>query len=159
MKADETALLRSLLLRQPVAALGTLHEGEPAVSMVPFAALPDGTGFAIHVSGLASHTRDMLGNAAVALLMTAAVDSVESPLALPRVSVQGAARRCEVDTPDYEVARAAYLAKLPDAEELFSFADFSLFIIAPQTARFVAGFGRAMTLSAETLAEVMQSEH
>jgi hypothetical protein len=47
--------LRELLHTQQVAALGTLHEGQPYVSMVPFALLPGGSGFVIHVSQLATH--------------------------------------------------------------------------------------------------------
>ncbi|WP_341675115.1 pyridoxamine 5'-phosphate oxidase family protein [Niveibacterium sp. SC-1] len=157
MKANERAILKSLFL-QPVASLATLHGGEPAISMVPFALLPGSTGFVIHVSGLASHTRDMLDRPAVALLMTAPADAADTPLALPRASVQGEARRCDADSAEYQAARAAYLAKLPDAEELFSFRDFSLFVIAPRTVRFVAGFGRAMTLTAGQLAELMSDD-
>ncbi len=47
--------LRELLRTQQVAALGTLHQGQPYVSMVPFALLPGGSGFVIHVSQLATH--------------------------------------------------------------------------------------------------------
>ena len=62
MDATESAALMNLLRTQPVASLATLHRGAPAVSMVPFALLPDGTGFVIHVSQLATHTQDMLHN-------------------------------------------------------------------------------------------------
>ena len=41
MDDDTARMLRRLLERRPVAALGTLHRGEPAVSMVPFV-LPRG---------------------------------------------------------------------------------------------------------------------
>eukprot|EP01036_Dinobryon_divergens_P041960 gene41960-55674_t len=109
----------SLLRTQPVASLATLHKGAPAVSMVPFALLPDGTGFVIHVSQLATHTQDMLHNPAVALLVTAPLAAADSPLALPRASVQGQARQCTPHSPAYEQARQTYLAKLPDAEPLF----------------------------------------
>ena len=69
-----------------------------------------------------------------------------SPLALPRASIQGVVRQCEPDSSEYQEARATYLAKLPDAEELFTFSDFSLFIVEPIALRYVAGFGRAMSL-------------
>ena len=80
---------------------------------MPFALLPDGTGFVIHVSQLATHTQDMLHNPAVALLVTAPLAVGDSPLALPRASVQGHARPCPSDSPGYEKARQAYLTKLP----------------------------------------------
>lgn len=152
MESVENPALRSLLLNQPVAALSTLHEGEPAGSMVPFALLPDGRGFIIHVSRLAAHTQDMLAHPAVSLLVMASPDAATSPLALPRVSVQGRARPCPPTDAGYEEARAVYLAKLPQSAELFSFADFSLFVIEVRSVRHVAGFGRARTLTAEQFA-------
>jgi heme iron utilization protein len=155
MDATESAALVSLLRTQPVASLATLHRGAPAVSMVPFALLPDGTGFVIHVSQLATHTQDMLHNPAVALLVTAPLEAGGSPLALPRASVQGQARPCPPESPGYAQARQAYLAKLPDAEPLFSFGDFSLLVIEPDSLRWVAGFGRAMSVVGERMHAVL----
>ncbi|AOS45244.1 Pyridoxamine 5'-phosphate oxidase [Lacunisphaera limnophila] len=152
MDASDTHLLLTLLEKQPVAALSTLHQGEPAGSMVPFALLPGGRGFVIHVSRLAAHTGDLIANPAVGLLVIATPDATTSPLALPRVSVQGRARLCPPEDPAYAEARSCYLAKLPQSEGLFSFQDFSLVVIEPQTFRFVAGFGRALTISAEQFA-------
>jgi len=157
MESAEALTFRSLLESQPVAALSTLHEGEPAVSMVPFALLPRGQGFVIHVSKLASHTNDLLTSPAVGLMVMASPSSSGSPLALPRVSVQGRARQCPRESPDYAAARACYVAKLPQSEELFSFGDFSLFIVEVRSVRFVAGFGRAMSFTAEQFATVMES--
>lgn len=62
MSNQETAL-NALLASQQVASLGTLHKGERAVSMVPFALLAQGNGVVIHVSSLATHTGDMLDHA------------------------------------------------------------------------------------------------
>ena len=158
MEAPEAATLRSLLLRQPVATLATLHKGKPAVSLVPFAMLPSGAGFVIHVSKLATHTNDMLESPAVALLVAASLGETETPLALPRASIQGRARRCLPESSEFSEARTAYLAKLPEAEELFTFSDFSVFIIEPESVRFVAGFGRAMSLTAERMRAVLGPE-
>lgn len=155
MNPSEAQSLKSLLETRPIAALATLHKGEPAVSMVPFALLPNSTSLVIHVSRLATHTNDMLAHPDVALLITASAGATDSPLALPRASVQGRARPCEPDSPEYQQARAAYLAKLPEAEELFSFADFSLFLVETRTVRYVAGFGRAMSLTAQQLAAIL----
>ncbi len=147
MEPSEALALQSLLKHTPVAALATLHQGEPAVSMVPYALLPDGT-FVIHVSRLAGHTQDMLSHGMVSLLVTAAPGTADTPLALPRASVQGAACVCMPDAFAYAAARDAYLARLPEAQELFSFGDFSLFTIEPRAVRYVAGFGRARSLNA-----------
>ncbi len=157
MDAPTQAGLRRLLQYTAIAALATLHRGEPAVSMVPYALLPDGSGrFVIHVSRLATHTQDMQAHPGVSLLVTAAPDSADTPLALPRVSVQGQARLCAPEAADYAAARAAYLARLPDAEELFGFGDFSLFLVEPQFLRYVAGFGRAHTVTAVQYAALLR---
>lgn len=154
---DPAAALRHLLDTQPVAALATLHRGAPAVSMVPFARLP-GTGrFVIHVSRLATHTADMLADPRVSLLVMAPPAAAGTPLALPRASLQGLAQACAAEAPEHAAARAAYLARLPEAEELFSFDDFSLFVIDAQAVRFVRGFGRALSLVGEGLAAAWQA--
>lgn len=149
MTDEESQLLRDLLQRQPVAALATLHKGAPAVSMVPFAVWPDAAGLVIHVSRLATHTQDMLTQPEVSLLVTGAMQEAETPLALPRVSVSGRARALLRDSDEHATARDVYLHKLPDAEPLFDFGDFSLFVIEPTSARFVVGFGRALSLTGE----------
>jgi heme iron utilization protein len=43
----------------------------------------------------------------------------------------------------------------PAAAQLFGFADFSLFRIRPESVRFVAGFGEAHSLSAESFARLL----
>ena len=154
MTAEQAEALRQLLASQPVAALATLHNGEPAVSMVPWALRADGC-FVIHVSALASHTADLRAHPEVALLITAPLAAGESPLALPRLSVRGRAEPCPPGAPGYEAARAAYLARLPESEELFSFGDFSLFVITVLSARFVGGFAQAYSLTAVGLADIV----
>jgi heme iron utilization protein len=146
MTAEQAAALRAILTTQTVAALGTLHEGAPQVSMVPFALLPDGTAV-IHVSTLAAHTRDMLAAPAVSLLVMAPLTADVLPQALPRVTLQALAAACDEDDPRYAAARAAYLARFPDSEPMFSFGDFGLFLLAPQSLRLVAGFAQARTLA------------
>ena len=83
--------LRELLRTQQVAALGTLHQGQPYVSMVPFALLPGGSGFVIHVSQLAAHTKDMLLSPQVSLLVVAPPTPDVPAQALARITVQGRA--------------------------------------------------------------------
>ena len=72
MDATLTRTMRELVLGRSVAALGTLHAGEPLVSMVPYALHGADHNFLIHVSALAAHTRDMLAHPRVSLLITAA---------------------------------------------------------------------------------------
>lgn len=155
MKPDmeHFALLNALLVGRGVAALATLHDGRPFASMVPFAATTVGgrLRLVVHVSGLASHTRDMRADPEVCLLITAAESGGVPPQAVPRVSIPAVAEFVPADAPDHAALKAAYLEKFPEAEPLFGFADFAVVALAPTAARFVAGFARAMTLSVETL--------
>jgi putative heme iron utilization protein len=150
---DQT--LRDLLGSQQVAALGTLHQGQPYVSMVPFALRPGATDFIIHVSQLAAHTKDMLASPQVSLLVIAPPAPGVMAQELARITVQGEARQYVQGTPEHAVAKAAYLARFPQSEMMFGFADFSLFAIVPASIRFVGGFAQATTLSPQTLAQVL----
>jgi hypothetical protein len=155
MNETAAAQLKQLLQQRSVAALGTLHAGAPYVSMVPYAIAPDSSGMLIHVSGLASHTKDMRADARVSLLVTQEEGGGTSALALVRTSIQGTAQEIAVDAPDLPAFRAAYLERFPDAAQLFGFADFSLFRIQPESVRFVAGFGEAHSFSAESFARLL----
>ena len=159
LSPDLAEVLRGLLLGRGVAALATLHEGLPFASMVPFAATTLGGRFrlVIHVSGLAAHTRDMRATPDACLLVTAPESAEVPPQALPRVSLPGRATFVPPADPEGPALQAVYLDKFPEAAELFQFADFSLVVIEPTSARFVAGFARALTLSAATLAAVLDN--
>jgi putative heme iron utilization protein len=160
MDAAFTTVVRSLLLDRGVAALATLHDGLPFASMVPFATTFHGgrLRLVVHVSGLSAHTRDMRADPAVCLLVTAAESASVPPQALPRVSLPGRAEFIPREHPDHAPLKQAYLDRFPEAADLFAFADFSLVAIEPASARLVAGFARAMTLSAESLAAAVAAE-
>ena len=154
MDPAQIRALRSILETQEVAALGTLHEGEPFVSMVPFALLPDAT-FVIHVSALAAHTRDMASHPGVSLLVMARPEEGVGAQALARVTIQGEAAPLGEDDPLHAAAKQAYLARFPGSEMTFALTDFSLVAIRPRQARFVGGFAQARSLTAEGLQRVL----
>jgi heme iron utilization protein len=156
MNLEQAQALKNLLQGQEVAALGTLHGGEPFVSMVPYALLADGS-FVIHVSRLATHTKDMELHAGVSLLVLGDREAGTSALALPRATVQGEARRCAPDSPAHAGARAAYLARFPDSEPMFGFGDFSLFLVEPKSVRFVGGFAQAWSVTGRDFATIMSA--
>ncbi len=147
--------LAELVNSRNTAALGTIHHREPRVSMVPFALLPDASGVVIHVSRLAAHTADMLATPRVSLMISAPERRDVPAQALPRVSIQGDAHQL-IDRTD--AARAAYLARFPDAATMFDLADFSLFVIEPVSIRVIGGFGEAATLSAADFAAVLRKQ-
>lgn len=155
MDDELTLRLVQLVRTRTTAALGTLHDGAPFVSMVPYAIAPDGAGLLIHVSRLAAHTKDMISDARVSLLIAEAEGGETSALALARVTVQGEAQAISGESAQRAAHRAAYVDRFPDSQPMFGFADFSLFIIRPVSARFVAGFGQAHSLSGESMSRVL----
>jgi putative heme iron utilization protein len=157
LDAELTLVLRALLIGRGAGCLATLHDGKPFASMVPFAATTAGgrLRLVVHVSGLAAHTRDMRSTPDVCLMVMAPESEAVQPQALPRVSISGRAEFIARDDPEHTTLAATYLGKFPEAADLFQFADFSIVAIEPTSARLVAGFARALTLSAETLADVL----
>ena len=149
------AQIRDLVEAQTVASLGTLHDGEPFVSMVPYALLPKGAGFVIHVSALAAHTKDMLASPTVSLMIMAVPDRETPPQALARVTIQGDAIRIPDEAPIHEGAKALYLERFPQSAQTFELGDFALFAIRPRQARYVGGFAQAKTITAEGLARAL----
>ena len=151
MDRELMVVLQQMLHGRMIAALGTLHQGAPFVSMVPFAVARDGS-LILHVSRLAAHTRDMLNNSEVSLLIAESESSGKMPQALARVTFQGRAQMLERDSQKHIDAREVYLSRFPDAASLFEFSDFNIFIIKPVSARVIAGFGQAVTITGEDLA-------
>jgi len=156
MNRELIVVLQQLIHDRVTAALGTLHQGEPFVSMVPYAIARDGS-FILHVSGLASHTRDMLDNPHVSLLITESEASGKMPQALARVTVQGQAAVLDRDSQDHIAAREVYLSRFPDAAPLFEFSDFKIFIVTPALARIIAGFGQAGSMTREEFATAISA--
>jgi hypothetical protein len=150
--ADAARTLRRLLDTRPVGALGTLHRGEPAVSMVPFVLPAADTRLFLHVSTLAPHTRDMREHPRVSLLVMAEPDLDTPPQALPRIALQADAATLPHEGAAYEAARAVYLERFPAATPTFELGDFSIVALHPVSARLVAGFGRAYSLVGDALA-------
>jgi putative heme iron utilization protein len=149
---DERLRLHRLLSDQRWAALASLGEnGAPSVSFVAYVPEQDFSGFLIHVSRLAAHTRNLLERPRVALGISAPDDGRGDPQLLERITLHGAVSEIPRGTPDYLAARARYVARLPQSEQLFGFADFVLMRLRPEEARYVGGFARAFTLRTEQL--------
>jgi heme iron utilization protein len=160
MDSATSQLLGALIHGRSVAALATLHEGLPFASMVPYAVWHDDAGgrllFVTHVSRLSAHTRDMFESPQVCLLITAAEAGTDGeptpPQALPRVSIPALASFIDREHPDHGPLARAYLEKFPVASDWFQLGDFSIVAFAASgPARFIAGFARAMTVSAAQL--------
>ena len=151
MKSEELAVIATLVRNQRQAALGTLHEQAPFVSMVAYAAEPDFGGALLHLSRLAPHTNHLLAAPAASLLICEGDDGRADVQTLARITLVGQASPLDPAGPDFAAARDRYLARLPASEMLFSFPDFLLFRFAVREARYVGGFARAYTLTPEHL--------
>jgi putative heme iron utilization protein len=149
MKQEELAIVASLLRSQRQAALGTLRAGAPFVSMVAYAAEPDFGGLLLHLSLLAPHTRHLLADAHASLLICEPDDGRDDVQTLARITLAGTA--APVAETAQAAARELYLARLPAATPLFEFPDFTLFRLVPDEARYIGGFARAFTLTADHL--------
>ena len=145
-----TLELRALLLARRVAALGTLgDDGNPFVSMVPYAMEPSLGCLVIHVSGLAAHTGNLQARSNVSVLVIQAEVEGEPVHALPRVTLDGRARALEAGTPAWEICQAAYVKRFPEAEFMTQLGDFRFVAIELNGARQVAGFGTARSIDEE----------
>jgi heme oxygenase (biliverdin-IX-beta and delta-forming) len=149
MAAEPRQILARLLRTQRIAALGTLRDGAPFVSMVLFAPSPDCTSLFIHISRLAQHTRDILQDNRVSLMLAETDSGAGDPQQLARVSIQGTAVEIPVTDTDHAGCKSIYLTKYPHAAFNFQFGDFNLFRIQVISARLVAGFGEIFDLTAE----------
>lgn len=151
MSPDDLHALAALIRGQRQAALGTLRDGAPYVSMVAYAAEPDLDGFLLHLSRLAPHTRQLLADPRAALLICEPDQGQDDVQTLGRLTLLGQAQALPGDAPGYAEARARYLARLPAAAPLFDFPDFAIYRFVPAEARYIRGFARAFTLTPEHL--------
>ena len=154
MDEQSERTLARLIRETRLAALGTLHEGEPNLAMVAYSFADDFSTFYIHVSRLGKHTTDMENDPRVSLLIAETDDRRADPQTLARVSLRGVAEILPRTDPSYPQVKQNYLARFPEAEQLFSLGDFNLWKITPKGGRFVAGFGRAFNLVPEALRKV-----
>jgi putative heme iron utilization protein len=149
--------LRALLQMRRAAALGTLgaQDGAPFASMTPYAIDTARQCLVIHVSGLAAHTANMAAHPRVSVLVAAGETEGAPVHDLPRVTLEGVASTPASGSPEHASARAAYLARFPDAEMMTALPDFRFVTIAITGARQVAGFGSARFVTPEELAQIL----
>jgi putative heme iron utilization protein len=149
-EADLRALAQ-LIGSQRAAALGTLHQGGPYVSLVLYAAGAGLTEYYLHLSRLAIHTRNLQADRRAALMIAQPEAGHVDPQTLMRLSLQGAAEPLPRQAADYAAARARYLARFPQAAPIFDLADFDLYRLTPAEGRFIAAFGKILNITAEHL--------
>ena len=145
---SETALrLGCLLTERRWAALATVADGVPQSGWVAYAPEPGLTGYLLHLSTMAAHTRALLAEPRISLAISEEDDGRADPQTLARVTLNGTVAAVEREGEEgYEAAKACYLARLPEAEPRFGFGDFALYRLSVEEARLVGGFGQAYRL-------------
>src|SRR5258708_16522975 len=118
--------------------------GDPYCSLVNLASHPDGSPILL-ISRLALHTRNILGDPRVSLMLDER--TAGDPLEGARIMLAGTAE--DSGGEHASVLRRRYLNVHPSAEVFVDFKDFSFFRIRPKAAHLVAGFGRIVDLAAD----------
>ncbi|WCJ43630.1 FMN binding [Euphorbia peplus] len=143
----KTALNHSV--RGVLSTFSQKHEGYPSGSMVDFACDVDGTPI-LAVSSLATHSKDLLGNAKCSLLVARDPEDRTDLV----ITLHGDA--VAVPEEDRTAVRTAYLAKHPNAFWV-DFGDFQFLRIEPKAVRFVSGVATALLGSGEFSREEYQA--
>jgi putative heme iron utilization protein len=151
MDTGSEKLLAHIIRNTRLAALGTLRDGAPLVSLVAYVPADDFSAFYIHVSRLAQHTVDMQKDKHVSLMIAETDDSRADPHTLARISIRGAAEILPAGQPGYNPIKQLYLERFPESEPLFKLGDFEVWRILPKGARYVAGVAKAYNLTPDAL--------
>jgi putative heme iron utilization protein len=136
---DPKKAAKKLIREGRSGALATLATGtgDPYCSLVNVATAPDGAPLLL-LSTLALHTKNLLADARVSLMLDERKDS--DPLEGARVMLMGTCAKTD------GAAAGAYLRRHPEAEMFAGFKDFSYYRIEIAKAHLVAGFGRIVDL-------------
>lgn len=118
-------------------ALSTLSkkfDGHPFGSITPYLVDHDGS-LLILISGLAEHTKNILGDSRVSLITHDQYN--------PHIQTQGRVTLVGNATfdPDRERCGIRYLSYFPEAQTYFDMPDFNFFRIVPFSIRYIGGFG------------------
>ncbi|MDJ0394085.1 DUF2470 domain-containing protein [Rhodococcus sp. G-MC3] len=139
---------RTVAASTNIATLASLTtDGDPWASYITYGLL-DGSPV-LCVSRMAEHGRNLLGDPRASVSIVAP-GSPNDPLAVSRVTLAGV-----VESPsenELDAARAAHLGAVPAAKYYIDYSDFSLWILRVDRARWVGGYGRMDSASAESYA-------
>ncbi len=154
MDNEELQTLCNLLNQQRWAALATLRNGQPHCTMVAYAINKDLSAITLHLSALAPHTQRLTKEPTISLAISQPDNQVDDPQTLARATLNGTVKVLTTDDEAYLQHKQRYLQRLPNAEMLFSFADFNLYEFIPETIRYVGGFARAGNVDLQALSKI-----
>lgn len=140
---------RALVAATTTGTLATLSDdASPWASFVAYAALDDGAPVFL-VSTLAEHGRNLHQRTEASLVVSAQAPG-EDPLDAGRVTLAGRCERPEGER--REAAQAAFLEAVPMSRHYAGFGDFDLWVLGVERVRWVGGYGRMDSTTAEEYA-------
>jgi putative heme iron utilization protein len=152
MSPDDLRTLRELLRRQRLLSLGVVVDGLPVVGLLPFLVAPTFASLVVHASRLAPHTGG-LGDDRPWSGVIAEPDAADrDALQTPRVILHGTSRAIE-DPQVLARIRSVWRDRYPSAAMTLDLGDFTFFSLDIDGGRLIAGFARALNLTAEHLAQ------
>ncbi|MBF6136474.1 DUF2470 domain-containing protein [Nocardia otitidiscaviarum] len=139
---------RTVAAATNTATLASLSEdGGPWASLVTYGLL--GGQPVLCVSRMAEHGRNLLADPRASLAVVSP-DAPADPLAGARVTLAGVVER--PDGTEAAAAREAHLAAVPAAKYYIDYSDFTLWILRVRRVRWVGGYGRMDSATAEQYA-------
>lgn len=149
MTPEDSSRLGGLLLGQRLVSLGVVAGGEPVVGLLPYAVTPDRSALVVQSSALARHSRGLAAGAAWSGMIHEPDSAEADPLQVPRLQLEGVVTPLSGESPDFQAAARAFLARFPQAAMTLQLPDFTLYRLEIRGGRMVLGFGRALNLSGE----------
>ncbi len=122
----------------------TKFNGYPFGSVAPFV-LDHDTQPVLLISSIAEHTKNIIANPKVSLLVFGGDDDLQ---ANARLTLLGEANKINIEDTNL---RARYLRYFPQATSYFDMHDFAFYRIQIQQARYIGGFGKMNWMSSDEL--------
>jgi putative heme iron utilization protein len=139
---------RTIAASTNIATLASLTaDGDPWASFVTYGL--DGGAPVLCVSNLAEHGRNLAGDPRASLSIVAPATEGD-PLANGRITLAGVMERPAGD--EHAAARQAHLEAVPAAKYYVDYTDFTLWVLRVQRVRWVGGYGRMDSATAEDYA-------
>jgi heme iron utilization protein len=136
---------RTIAAAANAATLATLTaDGDPWASFVVYGLLEGAP--VLCVSNLAEHGRNLAGDPRASLSIVAASSDAD-PLTSSRITLAGVVVRPAASERD--AAGAAYSSAVPNARFYLDFSDFTLWVLRVERVRWVGGYGRMDSATAE----------
>lgn len=129
-------------------------DGTPNVSYAPFALLEDG--YYILISEMARHTKNLLENPKISLMMVEDEQECRTLFARKRLTFDATPQKVPRDTPQWQAGIDALHERFQETVlGLSQLADFHLYRLVPIKGLFVKGFGQAFAVSGDDLVDVL----